>query len=315
MSAVQLAYKDLNPTPFQKAFAGHETFAFRYSWLKKGVDNLENNAGLFQGDNAIVRLGVGKNMVRSIRHWCLATRVAEPDESGTRVRGMRPTNLGKRLLSDTGWDPYLEDDATLWLLHWNLASIDTRAATWYWAFNRFFEPSFTRSAMVEALTRHLQTLGWADISTSTIKRDVDCLVHTYVQRKDASSAGDDPIGCPLTTLGLLVQEPDGDRLRFRVGRKPTLPAHVFAYALAEFWEKTAAGRETLESREVMTSEGSPALAFKLDEDSVLYYLDQLEDISTGIIKFSDTPLGRTIVRKSGAELHPVFFLEAYYDSK
>lgn len=314
MSAVQLVCVDAPQIPFQKSFAGHETFAFRYSWLKKGLDSLRDDSQLFQREEAIVRLGVGRNMVRSIRHWCLATQVAK-EQAGTRGRHVLPTDLGLKLLPDGGWDSYLEDDATLWLLHWKLASIGTRAATWYWAFNRFYEYAFTRAALVEALTRHIQVLGWGDVSDSTIKRDVDCLVHTYVQRKDVSAAGDDPIGCPLTTLGLLVQEPDGDRLRFRVGPKHSLPAAVFAYTLLEFWKETAAERDTLEVREVMNSEGSPALVFKLDEDSVLSYLDQLESMSGGALTFVDTPLARSVVNSSENLPVPDSFLEAYYAAK
>ena len=125
----QYSNRELSMVPFLKSFAGHETFAFCYSWLKKGVDLLKTDPETFRREDAIVRLGVGKNMVRSIRHWCLATRVAE-EEAGTHSRCLRPTDLGNRLLSDEGWDPFLEDDATLWLLHWKLASKGTRAATW-----------------------------------------------------------------------------------------------------------------------------------------------------------------------------------------
>ncbi|RYE14072.1 MAG: DUF4007 family protein [Rickettsiales bacterium] len=52
--------------PLTPNFSGHETFTFRYPWLKKGVDGLKGNPGIFQSDDAIVELGVGKNMVSSI---------------------------------------------------------------------------------------------------------------------------------------------------------------------------------------------------------------------------------------------------------
>ena len=56
-----------------QSFSGHETFPFRYPWLKKGVDAVSDDPEVFLREDAIVTLGVGKNMVRSIRHWCLAT--------------------------------------------------------------------------------------------------------------------------------------------------------------------------------------------------------------------------------------------------
>lgn len=300
--------------PFSKSFAGHETFAFRHAWLKKGVDALNQDPESFQREDAIVTLGVGKNMVRSIRHWCLAARVAD-EEPGTRARRLRPTELGNRLLKDGGWDPYLEDEGTLWLLHWNLASAGTRAATWYWAFNRFHEYAFTRLAVLEALTRFLQTVGWQDVSDLTLKRDVDCLVHTYLSRRDDVANGEDPIECPLTGLGLLVQEPDGERLRFRSGPKPTLPAGVFAYALAEFWNLKCRERQTLELRQIIGVEGSPAQVFRLDEDSVLSYLDRISDTSDGAMVFEDTTQVRRVVKRDERPLVSIPFLEAHYASR
>ena len=58
-------------------FSGHQTFAFRYGWLEKGVKGVAASPGIFAAEDAIVQLGVGKNMVESIRHWCLATQMLE----------------------------------------------------------------------------------------------------------------------------------------------------------------------------------------------------------------------------------------------
>jgi len=99
----------------QHSFSAHETFPFRYSWLKKGFDAVQEDPSVFLRDDAITTLGVGKNMVRSIRHWCLTAGVlAEGRDGGA----LRPTDLGILLLADDGLDPYLEDPATLWILHW-----------------------------------------------------------------------------------------------------------------------------------------------------------------------------------------------------
>ena len=50
--------------------SGHETVSCRYTWLPKAVKCLRENLTLFSDEpNAMVALGVGKNMVRSIRFW------------------------------------------------------------------------------------------------------------------------------------------------------------------------------------------------------------------------------------------------------
>ena len=96
--------------PARVSFGRHETFPLRYAWLPKGFSEMKGSPRCFESDEAPVRLGVGKNMVHAIRYWLRAARMARvtPD-------GMLATALGDRLFSEGGWDPYLEDEGTLWL--------------------------------------------------------------------------------------------------------------------------------------------------------------------------------------------------------
>ena len=94
-------------------FSGHESFPCRSLWLKKGFDYLSED-GNFNAPDAVVRLGVGKNMVAAIRFWLKAFGISKNDET---------TALGEYLFHrKDGKDRYLEDLATLWLLHYKLAS-------------------------------------------------------------------------------------------------------------------------------------------------------------------------------------------------
>ena len=47
-------------------FSGHESFPCKSMWLKKGYDYLVDR-NRFTDPDAVVKLGVGKNMVQSIR--------------------------------------------------------------------------------------------------------------------------------------------------------------------------------------------------------------------------------------------------------
>ena len=91
-------------------FSGHESFQCRQLWLKKGFDYIKSGKS-FNDDDAVVILGVGKNMVASIRFWMKAFGLIGIDDV--------LTPFAEKLLSDTGWDPYLEDEASLWLLQQN----------------------------------------------------------------------------------------------------------------------------------------------------------------------------------------------------
>ena len=57
-------------------FSGHETFHCRHFWLKKGFDFIEQGLE-FNDPQAVVNLGVGKNMVSSIQHWLNAFNILD----------------------------------------------------------------------------------------------------------------------------------------------------------------------------------------------------------------------------------------------
>src|SRR5437016_4735236 len=184
----------------QHSFSGHETFPFRYPWLKKGFDAVLADPQVFQREDAITTLGVGKNMVRSIRHWCLAAGVLEECRDQN-VRVLQVTDFGKLLFAEQGLDPYLEDPATLWLLHWQIASNRARATTWFWTFSHFHEPEFTRETLTAALFKWAQSLSGKAVAESSIKRDVDCFLRTYVtSRHHQGSLAEDSLDCPLVEL-------------------------------------------------------------------------------------------------------------------
>jgi hypothetical protein len=94
---------DTSPIKVKPVFARHETFHPRFGWLKKGFDAAQENPQVFLKEDAPVTLGVGKNMVKSIRYWCNTFKVLSED---------RTAPLGKKLLADGGWDSFLENPAS-----------------------------------------------------------------------------------------------------------------------------------------------------------------------------------------------------------
>ena len=97
-------------------FSGHESFQCRQLWLKKGYDYLKSGKS-FNDEDSVVLLGVGKNMVSSIRYWMKAFNHITADD--------QLTQFANKLLADKGYDPYLEDEGSLWLLHYQLVNLDT----------------------------------------------------------------------------------------------------------------------------------------------------------------------------------------------
>jgi len=282
--------------PFQHSFSGHETFPFRYPWLKKGYDAVRENPGVFSRADAITTLGVGKNMVRSIRHWCLAAGVLAEDRD---IGGaLQPTELGTLLLDDEGLDPYLEDPATLWVLHWQIASNRLRATTWFWTFSHFNEPEFTREALASALFKWTQELPGKQVAESSVRRDVEVFLRTYVpSRASRGDIAEDTLDCPLTDLRLITQPGGGRTYRFQRGTQRGLPDGILLYAVLHFWESFAPEVKTLALHDIARQPGSPGRMFKIDESSLVERLEGIEQATEGRLSYGETAGLRQLYRR------------------
>ena len=87
-------------------FRGHETFFIRKGWLSKGLKNVKNDPAVFMGNsgNPMDVLGVGANMVKSMRYWLQAVGLTEEPSSGKRVQTF--TTLGQSVFAN---DRYIEE--------------------------------------------------------------------------------------------------------------------------------------------------------------------------------------------------------------
>jgi hypothetical protein len=293
-------------------FAGHETFTLRYGWLKKAVDATSEDPLIFTRDDALISLGVGKNMVRSIRQWGLATGVLEEDanQPNNRGRAIRPSNLGMLLFGPDGLDPYLEDPATFWLLHWQLAARPGGPTTWHWAFNYFPETEFTKDRLGSGLRDVAQQAGWNRVAASSLKRDVDCFIRTYVHSRPTRTAvSEDTLDCPLSELGLIQDLESGRLYTFVRDEHPSLPAPIVVYALLQFWESTAAERQTLTFDEVAYRPGSPGRVFKLSENALSEYLEAVEDHTDRALGYDVTAGLRQLYRRESVDALDVLRLQ------
>ena len=255
-------------------FSGHESFTCRYAWIPKAVEAISANPGIF-GDieEAMVQLGLGKNMVQSLRFWVQAMRVAESGSSA----GLQITEFGKQVFGKGGLDPYLEDTTTLWLLHWQLCSHNNNPLfAWHFLFNRFHEPDIVRSNVVDAMERE-STLLARPLAKATLAQHFDIFMHTYVPtRGTKNDILEDNLDCPLVELELISS--NGQKVN-RQGKveaafcfdrepKPELSNGVFLYAVYDYWRRYKPGEVTLSLSELATGLGSPGQVFKMPEDEV-----------------------------------------------
>jgi hypothetical protein len=276
-------------------FTGHDTFHCRYAWLPKAVRLLEHNPLLFgDKDQAMVSIGVGKNMVQSIQFWAEAAGVIEPMPHG---RGLRPTQFGMNLIHREGYDPYLENEETLWLLHWKIATNKEPLFAWDFLLNHWHRREFTKSEVIEAFQKEIQRQD-RKLSTSTLETHFEVFLHSYVPtRSRKGEVLEDNLDCPLVELLLLYcsgerVSRDGDRREptyaFRIEEKPEISDELFIYCLNDFWTTRPAADQVLDFRTISVAAGSPGQVFKLPEKSIRDRLEKIGRESKGIFAFEDT---------------------------
>jgi hypothetical protein len=240
-------------------FARHETFHPRFGWLPKGFRDASQDPEIFLREDAPVRLGVGKNMVRAIRYWCSAFKLLEDDQ---------PTDFGIQLLGQDGWDPCLEDPASLWLLHWKLLEWPSLATAWDFTFNRFRQSEFTVEDLFYKLCDYRDREVSRSISDSSLKKDVSCLLRMYVAQSTKFQVSEDSLDCPFTELGLIHTAGDSRHYVFRVGHKPNLIPEIIVYACLQYHGQLASTAKTIPIANLLYDNGSPGLVFKLNESAI-----------------------------------------------
>ena len=262
-------------------FARHETFCPRYGWLKKGYDRVAGYNGhsddprIFDAEDAIERLGVGKNMVRSMRFWCMAFKVIESDNLAEgdpiRIGGpMKPTDFGQNLLSETGWDPFLEDPASLWLLHWKLFTHPVMASAWAMSINLNIPGAFTINDLGRMISdQKNNTPELKRMADSSFQKDASCFVRMYAAASAGSTRqGSEEIECPFTQLGLLAPGDSPQQHYFNTDDKPELPDLIFLAACFEYAALDDRQVNTISLNRLTYGVNSPGMVFKLSESDV-----------------------------------------------
>lgn len=297
------------------SFARHETFHPRYGWLRKAYEAARLGPETFTREDATVELGVGKNMVNAIRYWGVAFDLLEELRFPGRGRtvSLVPSALADALFDEAGWDPYLEDPASLWLLHWRLLRPHCVAPVWWLAFNAFEPAQFTEAQVLHDVEEHIEnTVDWTRIAPASVKKDVDCILRMYAPaRARGRDAFEDVLDCPFRELGLIEPVPGEARsYRWVFGTKPTLAPEIVAHAAVDYVFQEAGG-STVSLTSLATAPGGPGRAFKLPEGSLYDALSMATERIPEIRVTSPAGIRQLAIASDDLRL-PIRILESYY---
>jgi hypothetical protein len=302
------------PGVADQAFARHETFHPRYGWLQKSFVAAREDPEVFAAPDATIRLGVGKNMVNAIRYWGLAFKVLEeaPNPGRPRLPRIKPSPFGEALLGETGWDPYLEDAGSLWLLHWWLLRPTSLAPAWWVAFNAFVPAQFSDAQLAGRVAELVVAAGWPAVMDSSIKKDIDCILRMYAAGRHGRRGFDDVLDCPFRELGLIEGAAGEARSwRFAFGEKQTLPDPIVAHACLDYAARTSQRAASISIARLAADSGGPGCAFKLTEAALYAALGRAAEATDAFEVTEASGVRQLVFRESPASIR-MHLLTAYY---
>lgn len=218
----------IDNTEIQKfTFSGHDSFQCRQLWLKKGYDYVQEGKN-FNNEDAVVQLGVGKNMVSSIRFWLKAFNIIDHKDI--------PTEFGIRLFDDeTGYDPFLENEASLWLLHYQLVKNGV-ASIYDIIFNEFRKEKlfFNKETFINYIKRIGENNPDLNFNENTVSKDFIVFSNLYKNEADCKDVEDSFSGI-LSEIELLKTTGKGKDEQFYIDNteRYNLPEAIVLYTILD----------------------------------------------------------------------------------
>jgi hypothetical protein len=277
-------------------FRGHETFFIRKGWLSKGMKYVKQNGAVFvsKDEKPMDVLGIGSNMVKSLRYWLQVAGITQEKKSGKRIQTFTP--LGELIYQ---YDRYIEEQGTLALLQYHLANNEEEATSWYYFFNFFKMQEFTKEDFMNSL-RNWVTMQDESVNVAerSLQDDFNCIISTYLPRYKSSAKYVSPennIACPLGELGLVDYVSRENKIyRKNIMTVEQIPARIaWAMILSKHPNQTEITLDSLQN-----DAGSIGRVFNLDVITLLRVLRNIENM--GVLK---------IVRTAGLDVVKVLKME------
>ncbi len=258
-------------------FRSHDTFSIRKGWLHKGMRHVNKNPRIFvdKNINQMDELGIGANMVKALRYWLQAVGLTNEGSGSTREQYF--TEFGELVWNN---DCYIEEDGTLYLLHYFLVSNKEMATSWYYFFNEFNVADYEKITFVENISNYISlNSDGKSIARNSLEDDFDCLIKTYIPTSASSSRKDTPennIDSPLSELRLLTVADRKTKTYTRtITRSGTIHPLIILSVILNEKEKNKDLDEIKISR-LEKEHCNIGRVFNLDSHLISSYLDKLE---------------------------------------
>jgi hypothetical protein len=245
-------------------FKSSQTFTIRNGWIPKAIVELEKtpDSNVFSKTTGVIALGVGSNMVPSLKYWLDATGITETNNRKHTVL----TAFGELIQK---FDPFLENDFSWELIHAELVSNQEYAPLFWILFNRLGPSAvFSKESFVEDAQKFFYEQKADGIKTDYIEDDFSVLVRSYLRGKKEDP--EDNAECPLSRLALLKAEGKSEYSKRSISLKILSPFVVF-YT----FRKAAGKRDSIAFEDSLDLTNGPCHLFNLDRNSFMTILMKL----------------------------------------
>jgi len=246
------------------SFSGHDKFDCKLDWIIKGISEISNNKDALSIKSvenielAIEKLGLGINMIKSLKHWLTVFNLVENNSL---------SDFGKTILE---FDPYLETTDVFWLLHWNLIKNKKYSTIYFLFFTEFYPNRFTSEGLMEKLIEWINK-NQINLSKNTIKSDVDVFIRMYMGI--------------FKDLDIIHESNQEYFLNFN--NKKNISDKAFLSILVDYIDNFNKDFDSISLEELQIGKTSLQKILCMNESDFMNRIHNIDSLSNGNIKYSD----------------------------
>lgn len=263
----------------------HGSFSVREGWFEKAISSIvENDKSIFGKENGVSILGIGANMVTSLRYWLIASGIIYEKNSML-------TEFGQMIAK---YDPYLDQDFTWWMIHQHLVSNRKDAPIFNIVFNEFGIKNFSKEMLNNFVLNYMKENNIDLSNANQVEADTTVLLRTYVNEKISNP--EDNLNSPFGKLNLLSKSKDG-LYNFKQPSYEQLNYQVVYSVLVNCLK----GNDSVNIDDLFSIENSPFHVLKLDKNLMYMYLNEMSQ--AGLVTVNKTAgLNMIYVQKAMSEI-------------
>jgi hypothetical protein len=163
-------------------------------------------------------------------------------------------------------DPYLEQDGSLFLLHWWLLAPPCLVPAWFYTFCLSPFARLEPESLREGMLRAADGADWKRLPTAaTLHRDISCLIRMYTAgstHEQPRTTLEDLVDRPFSALGMMSVAPDGV-VRLSPSAGVGAPAAVVAYACLEYASRCTPGPGSISLGRLLHDDVGPGRVLRL----------------------------------------------------